>query len=115
MPAARMVTSGYSQLDDKGRLQIPKDVRTSLGIGAGSTVAYVGVGDMVVLIPQDAHLARLAEAAMQVFERVGITVDDLLEGLDQAREEVVTEHYGADFLDELERRAAAQGATPAER
>ena len=52
---------------------------------------------------------------MQVFERVGITVDDLLEGLDQAREEVVTEHYGADFLDELERRAAAQGATPAER
>lgn len=52
---------------------------------------------------------------MQVFERAGITVDDLLEGLDQAREEVVTEHYGTDFLDELERRAAVQGATPAAR
>lgn len=51
MPAARVVTSGYSQLDDKGRLQIQKDLRTSLGIGAGSTIAYVGVGEMVVLIP----------------------------------------------------------------
>lgn len=113
MPAMDHVLSGYSQLDDKGRVQIPKDVRTSLGLNAGSTVAYVRVGELVVLIPQDTHLARLAEAAMQVFERAGITVDNLLEGLEQAREEVVTEHYGANFLSELERRADEPGIVPA--
>ena len=35
-----------------------------------------------------------------------MTVDDLLAGLDEARDEVVTAHYGAAFMDGIESLAA---------
>jgi len=39
-------------------------------------------------------------------KRAGMTVDDLLAGLDEARDEVVTAHYGAAFMDGIESLAA---------
>src|SRR5690242_20371481 len=90
---------GYASLDDKGRLPLAKPLRTALGLSAGSTVAFVKVGDALMVIPQDAHLASLMEKATAALHRANISVDDLLEALPQARDEVVTEHYGAGFFD----------------
>ncbi len=61
-------------------------------------MAYVKVGEAVMLIP---HLADLMEAATQTLERAGISVQDMLDDLPAVRAEVVEEHYGRDFLDEL--------------
>ena len=99
---------GYAHLDDKGRLPLGKVVRQALGLHAGSTVAYIKVGDALLLIPQDAHLAQLLEAATTAFERAGISVDEMLAELPQMREEIGTAHYGAEFWDELRRRAQEQ-------
>jgi bifunctional DNA-binding transcriptional regulator/antitoxin component of YhaV-PrlF toxin-antitoxin module len=96
---------GYAHLDDKGRLPLGKPVRQALGLHAGSTVAYVKVGDALLLIPQDAHLAQLLEAATAAFERAGISVDEMLAELPHVREEIGTAHYGAEFWDELRRSA----------
>lgn len=105
MAAPADATVGYAQLDDKGRLLLGKPVRQALGIGAGSTVAYVKVGDALMIIPQDAHLAELMGAAQRVLEQAHISVDDMLAELPRVREEVVVAHYGADFLDALEKAA----------
>lgn len=102
-------TVGYTQLDDKGRLPLSKPIRHALGLNAGSTVAYIKLGDALMVIPQDAHLAQLMDAAANALENAGTSVDDLLAELPRARAEVVTEHYGADFLDALE-RAVEQSA-----
>ena len=103
----------YANLDKKGRLPLNKPFRESLGLSEGSTVAFVKVGDALMVIPQDAHVASLVEQATAVLQRAKITVDDLLEALPQARDEVVTEHYGAGFFDSLRREAkeSAQVAT----
>ena len=77
---------------------------------AGSVVAYVRVGEGLLLIPQDAHLAELMEAAAAAFERAGITVEELLDELPRARDEVVIEHCGETFLEDLERTHAEQVA-----
>lgn len=93
-------TVGFTRLDDKGRFSLPKAMRTTLGLGEGSTMAYVKVGEAIMLIPQDKHLADLTEAAAQTLERAGISVQDMLDDLPRARAEVVEEHYGKDFLNQ---------------
>ena len=110
MAAPAEVAVGYAHLDDKGRLPLGKSVRQALRLHAGSAVAYVKVGDALLLIPQDAHLAQLMEAATAAFERAGISVDEVLAELPQIREEIGTAHYGAEFWDELRRRAQEQNA-----
>jgi len=94
-------TVGFTRMDDKGRFSLSKSMRTALGLGEGSTMAYVKVGEAVMLISQDKHLADLMEAATQVLEGAGISVQDMLDDLPSVRAEVVEEHYGKDFLDEL--------------
>jgi bifunctional DNA-binding transcriptional regulator/antitoxin component of YhaV-PrlF toxin-antitoxin module len=101
---------GYAHLDDKGRLPLGKPVRQALGLHAGSTVAYIKVGDALLLIPLDAHLAHLLEAATAAFERAGISVDEMLAELPHVREEIGTAHYGAEFWDELRRSAQEKNA-----
>ena len=108
--AAAETTSGFAHLDEKGRMPIAKPIRDAFGLRAGSTVAWVKLGQGLLIIPQDEHLAQVMDEASSALRRAGMTVNDLLSGLEEARDEVVTEHYGPTFMEELERRAAAQGA-----
>ena len=110
MPTSAEATVGYAHLDDKGRLPLGKQVRQALGLHAGSTVAYIKVGDALLLIPQDAHLAQLLEAVTAAFERAGMSVDQMLAELPHVREEIGTAHYGAEFWDELRRSAQEKNA-----
>lgn len=110
MPAPVEASAGYAHLDAKGRLPIAKPVREALGLTAGSVVAYVRVGEGLLLIPQDAHLAELMEAAAAALERAGITVEEILDELPRARDEVAAEQYGEHFLEDLERAHAEQVA-----
>ena len=103
-------TVGITRLDDKGRFSLSKSMRTTLGLGEGSTMVYVKVGEAIMLIPQDKHLADLMEAATQTLERAGISVQDMLDDLPEARAEVVEEHYGRAFLDELKSMREPQDA-----
>jgi hypothetical protein len=50
------------------------------------------------------------DEAASALERAGLTVDDLLAGLDEARDEVVIEHYGAAFMAKIESLAAGSDA-----
>jgi bifunctional DNA-binding transcriptional regulator/antitoxin component of YhaV-PrlF toxin-antitoxin module len=96
---------GYTRIDDKGRVSLGKPMRAALGLNAGASMAYVKVGDAIMLIPQDAHLTEVMENATRALERARISVDDLMDSLTEARAEVVVEHYGEEFLRELERIA----------
>jgi bifunctional DNA-binding transcriptional regulator/antitoxin component of YhaV-PrlF toxin-antitoxin module len=102
-------TAGFAHLDEKGRMPIAKPIRDAFGLHAGSTVAWVKVGGGLMIIPQDEHLAQVMEDAAAALERAGITVEDLLAGLDEARDEMVTEYYGAAFMNELEALGAEPG------
>ena len=112
MAAPVEASVGYAHLDAKGRLPLAKTMREALGLTAGSVVAYVRVGEGLLLIPQDSHLADLMEAAAAALERSGTSVEEVIDDLPRARDEVVVEHYGASFLENLERTYAAGVARP---
>lgn len=103
-------TAGFGVVDDKGRISLSRGVRSALGIKPGSSLAYVVLDGMLLLVPQDEHLAMLMEDANQALSNAGLTARDLLDELPAAQTEVVSETYGADFLQELARLYAAQKA-----
>lgn len=102
---------GVSIIDEKGRIALPKSVRTALGVHAGSSLAYIVLDDAVLFIPQDAHLAQLQQQAIQALTEAGLTVQDLLDQLPQARGTVMREAYSPDFLAKLWALRNEQGAT----
>jgi bifunctional DNA-binding transcriptional regulator/antitoxin component of YhaV-PrlF toxin-antitoxin module len=97
---------GFATVDEKGRVSLSKSVRGALGVEAGSSVAYLVLDGVLLLIPQDEHLAALMDHAAEALAAAGMTGQDMLDELPAARAEVVTEAYGADFLRELERLRA---------
>lgn len=107
MPNSEAI-AGFTHADERGRVSLGKPLR-ELGIDASTPLAYVKVGDGLLLVPQDAHLATLMEAMQRVFEEARLTPDVMVADLDAARAEVVEEHYGVEFMEALERAGAEQG------
>jgi AbrB family looped-hinge helix DNA binding protein len=98
--------AGYTVVDDRGRVTLPKSVRAALGLVPGSSISYVVVKGRLVIYPQGQELLRLAEDAAVVVEVAGLTTQDLLDELPAVRERVMRETYGDAVVDELARRQA---------
>jgi bifunctional DNA-binding transcriptional regulator/antitoxin component of YhaV-PrlF toxin-antitoxin module len=98
MAAETVPVAGYTQLDEKGRLTLGKPLRLALDLKAGSTLAWLKMGEAIMLVPVDAYLAELMSDAAQAFTNAHLTLDHLDEELAIIRDEVTTEHYGSDFL-----------------
>lgn len=94
---------GFGLLDEKGRISLPKPVRNALGVQPGSSIAYVVLDHALLLIPQDEHLEALMRRGREALTEAGVSAQDVLDDLPEARNEVFIEAYGADFLAEVER------------
>lgn len=105
---------GFAVLDDKGRLPLPQELRDALGLHAGSAVACILLNGMILLLPQDREMVELMEHTVRALKEAGITAQDFLDNLPKAREEVMIEAYGEEFVRDLERRYAALVGTEIE-
>jgi bifunctional DNA-binding transcriptional regulator/antitoxin component of YhaV-PrlF toxin-antitoxin module len=101
-------SSGFGVVDEKGRLSLTKTVRHNLGIEPGSRVAYVLMDGAVLIVPEDKHLEALMQKADVALTAARLTTQDLLDELPAARDAVVLEVYGADFVRNIEQRHATQ-------
>jgi AbrB family looped-hinge helix DNA binding protein len=108
MPDANppVALGGFAVVDDEGRVALPQAVRDSLGLGPGSTIAYLVVDGHVAIIPHDRELARLMDDAAAALERAGLSTQDLLDRLPAIRERVMRRTYGDAFVEELAREQA---------
>ena len=97
------VGGGFGLLDEKGRLSLPKPIRAALGVQPGSSIAYVILDHALLLIPQDEHLETLMRRGREALTEAGVSAQDVLDGLPDARNEVFIRAYGAEFLVEVER------------
>ena len=108
IPADEMLSSGFGVVDEKGRLSLARSVRNALGIEPRSHVAYVVLDGALLIVPQDEHLATLTQRAQRALTTAGLTVQDVLDELSAARAAVVSEAYGAEFVQEIEHLRLAQ-------
>jgi bifunctional DNA-binding transcriptional regulator/antitoxin component of YhaV-PrlF toxin-antitoxin module len=78
----------------RGSLTLPKRLRTRYRLREGEVFTLLDLGGVFVLSPKVSLVARMAAEIEQMREEAGLTVDDLLEGLDDTRKQLYLETYG---------------------
>jgi bifunctional DNA-binding transcriptional regulator/antitoxin component of YhaV-PrlF toxin-antitoxin module len=75
---------------ERGQLTIPQPVRDSLAGDQGNVdiLTLVQVGDIVILTPKQLRLPQLSEAFSAIMDEEGVTLADLLEGLEEERKAI---------------------------
>jgi AbrB family looped-hinge helix DNA binding protein len=93
-----------TKIGEKGQLTVPKQFREDLGLGAGAPLAVLRLGDGLILLPELQRFAQLCEQVGARLTRAGLTPDDLLTTLPEARNRVYKRSYGKKASASLGRR-----------
>lgn len=75
-------------------IAIPEEFRATLGLDEGGAYIVVRLDSFLLLYPKRLVSLEALEKMRQVFEEEEVTLDDLLEGLDEVRQEIYDERYG---------------------
>jgi AbrB family looped-hinge helix DNA binding protein len=92
--ATRQTTLEYlttTKIGEKGQLTVPKQFREDLGLG--TPFAVLRLGDGLVLLPEQQRFNHLCEKVSAALTGLGLTPDDMLASLPQARKRVFARHY----------------------
>jgi AbrB family looped-hinge helix DNA binding protein len=94
--ASRQATVEYlttTKIGEKGQLTVPKQFRKDLGLGTGAPFAVLRLGDGLVLLPEQQRFEHLCEQVGSALTRAGLTPQELLETLPEARKRVFARQY----------------------
>lgn len=83
-----------TKIGEKGQLTVPKQFREDLGLGTGAPFAVLRLGDGLVLLPEQQRFERLCEQVSSALTGAGLTSDEILATLPDARKRVFARRYG---------------------
>ena len=85
------------QIRSKGSLTIPASMRKKYSLKEGDVVTLIDLGEGAFLLaPLATQVDRFGDRVAQILESEGVTVDEILETLDQERERYYQERYAGD-------------------
>jgi AbrB family looped-hinge helix DNA binding protein len=84
-----------TKIGEKGQLTVPKEFRQDLGLGTGAPFAVLRLGDGLILLPEQRRFEDLCRRISSALTTAGVTLDNLLATLPQARDRVYAKRYGA--------------------
>ncbi len=79
------------RIRDGGQITIPQAVRENLAIRPGDLLTLAQFGDIYVLTKKELQIPKLAAEMSAIMEEEGVTLDDLLAGLEEEREAIYRE------------------------
>ena len=83
-----------TKIGEKGQLTVPKQYREDLGLESGAPFAVLRLGDGLILVPEQRRFEHLCQEISSILTSAGVTPEDILASLPEARELVYAEHYG---------------------
>ncbi|MGA8222685.1 MAG: AbrB/MazE/SpoVT family DNA-binding domain-containing protein, partial [Candidatus Acidiferrales bacterium] len=83
-----------TKIGEKGQLTVPKQFRRDLGLGTGAPFAVLRLGDGLILLPEQQRFEQLCEQVSATLTGAGLTSEDLLAALPEARQRVFARRYG---------------------
>jgi len=83
-----------TKIGEKGQLTVPKQFREDLGLGIGAPFAVLRLGDGLILLPEQRRFERLCERVSSSLTAAGLTSEDLLATISEARNRVYARRYG---------------------
>lgn len=91
-----MSISTTLQIRSKGSLTLPAELRRKYGINEGDVMTLVDLGDgAFVLYPGLTAVDRLGDRVAQLMAEEDISLDEVLEALDEERQRYYQERYVA--------------------
>jgi bifunctional DNA-binding transcriptional regulator/antitoxin component of YhaV-PrlF toxin-antitoxin module len=88
------MTTMTVQIRRKGVITLPVELRRQYNLDEGDVFTLVDLGDgSFLLTPRVSQVARLGNQVAQLMEKGDVTLDEMLEALDQERETYYQEHY----------------------
>jgi bifunctional DNA-binding transcriptional regulator/antitoxin component of YhaV-PrlF toxin-antitoxin module len=92
-----MTLSTIIQIRGKGSVTLPVELRRKYRFNEGDVLRLIDLGDGSFLItPQDTTIDRLGDRVAELMAEQDITLDEILETLDQERQQYYQEHYARD-------------------
>jgi AbrB family looped-hinge helix DNA binding protein len=79
------------RLRGRGQITVPQTVRDNLNVTEGDILTLLQVGDVVLLTPKRPQVPRLADKIVDLMEAEGVSLADLLSGLEEEREAILRE------------------------
>ena len=82
------------QIRNKGVITLPVELRRQYGLSEGDVLTLLDLGDgSFVITPRLLQINRLGDQVGQALAEAGVTVDDLIQTLDEERESYYRENY----------------------
>jgi bifunctional DNA-binding transcriptional regulator/antitoxin component of YhaV-PrlF toxin-antitoxin module len=91
------MTTMTVQIRRRGVLTLPAELRRRYDIDEGDAFTLVDLGEgSFLLTAQVSRVAHLGDQVARLMEEEGVTVDEILETLEEERERYYREHYVED-------------------
>lgn len=88
-----MVTATV-QIRSKGVITLPVELRRRYGLDEGDVFTLVDLGDgSFLLTPRVSQVARFGDRVSRLMAETEVSLEEMLEALDQEREAYYREHY----------------------
>jgi bifunctional DNA-binding transcriptional regulator/antitoxin component of YhaV-PrlF toxin-antitoxin module len=82
------------QLREKGVITLPMSLRRKYSLRPGDVFSVSDLGDGAIMItPKTSRIVALGDQVADILQAEGVTVEEMLQGLDEERERYYSEHY----------------------
>jgi bifunctional DNA-binding transcriptional regulator/antitoxin component of YhaV-PrlF toxin-antitoxin module len=78
----------------KGQIDVPDQYIEELHLEAGTTVTLMRIGEGLLIVPENSELTRLSASVQEAMNSVGVSKEEVLEGLEESRRVVYDRLYG---------------------
>ena len=95
-----------TKIGEKGQLTVPKQFRRELGLETGAPFAVLRLGDGLILLPEQQRFEHLCQQVSSSLTAAGVTSEDLLATLPEARQRAYARHYRKKISGSASRRRA---------
>lgn len=92
---AKNMTVLTIQIQQRGTLSFPSELRTKYKLNEGDTLTLLDLDGIFLLTPKPSLVSKLADKIEQLRQKKGLSIEDLIEGLDRQRQRYYEEKYGA--------------------
>ncbi|HBG05746.1 MAG: hypothetical protein A2075_06155 [Geobacteraceae bacterium GWC2_58_44] len=83
-----------AEIRQRGQITIPKSIRVTSHLEEGQTVTIFPLGDSIIIAPARLELDEARRQMKKILKSSGVTVAELLDGLDEDRADLFEELYG---------------------
>lgn len=88
------IKAAVAEIKSRGQLTIPKKIREMIHLDEGQLVSIIPVGESIIVTTKRLELDEARRQIKRIIKAAGISVEELLAGLREERENLFKETYG---------------------